>query len=160
MPHCPLNEAAPLPLLKRRCEKSTLLYIHCLHLKYVFVLMPHKSLAAIFIPEPLDLWLGELRDCPGVVGALDEPGSCCSFVGWGWAKHMSGLKDHSFLSAFSSPFTWGLRLSGSHHKPLELETPAQQGNCAGITVVWETGVATFWYEFLFCDVFVFFFLNN
>lgn len=34
------------------------------------------------------------------MGAFDEPGPGCSFVGWGWAKHMSGPEDRSFLSAF------------------------------------------------------------
>lgn len=52
MPHCPLTKAAPLSPLKLRCEKPTLLHIHCSYLKYVFVLVPPKSLAAVSIPEP------------------------------------------------------------------------------------------------------------
>lgn len=51
---------------------------------------------------------------------LDELWPCCSLVGWGWAKHMSGHKDLSFPSAFFPPFTGGLRLPGSHHKHSEL----------------------------------------
>lgn len=58
MPHCRLNKAATLLLLKPRCEVPTLLYIRCLYLKNVFVLMPRENLAAIFIPKPPDLWLG------------------------------------------------------------------------------------------------------
>lgn len=152
MPHCPLNKAAPLPLLKPRCEKSTLLYIHCLYLNYAFVLVAHKSLVAIFTPEPPDLWLGELWD-----------------RSWGstwWARAMlfpCGLglgQAHVWAQGSIIPICFfpllylGTETSQEPPQTLRAWDAAYQGNCAGIHVAWEMGVATFWYEFLF------FFLNN
>lgn len=88
---------APFPLLKPRCEKSTLLHIHCLYVKHALVMIPHQSLMAMFIPWPLVYVLESWG--VGVLRVLGEPPLWCSLVAWGWAKHMSGLRDQ-FLSTF------------------------------------------------------------
>lgn len=108
MPHCPLTKAAPLTPLKLRCEKSTLLHSHCSYLKCVCP-VPHKSLAAISILQP-----------------LESRGNVLSLFPCGLElSQMHGWAQRSIISiCFVPPFIWGLR---SHHRHSELETQCSQG---------------------------------
>lgn len=135
MPHCPLTKASPFSPRKRRCEKSALLHIHCSYLKYeqiliyeyVFALVPHKSLAAVSIPQP-----------------LESRGSVMSLVPL-WVRAGPSTLLCSRINNFHllcSPLIWGA-ITGNQsvrHKDLCWNT------C-------DLGNASFWYEFQFCDEF-------